>query len=241
MGLKFLIVVFLVLTSCVQDQEKKSIATTRELIEQTGANEMAETHQSLPVSIDAIDEEHVKLQAELHERYDTVLSSGYFLKYHLDGYNMIVMQWGNKKFSRTIKDEKYPGRAPSDFDFEWKNFIGMSHHIGTGGVNHYLLPKNNRDSIAIYNNPLAFDTKNSLILHRDWKHLKKNQVIVENIDTKNRKYVKLDLLDDCPHCFWADHIDSASIINKNLYIRWQTRCAYTESPQKKEIRLKLEL
>jgi len=150
--------------------------------------------------------------------YDTVFASGYFLRYTLDSTNKIIITWGNSDFKRTTKDELYPGWAPSEFKCEWNNYIGMFHSCGSPCWSHFLLPKNETDSIIFFDFPIAFDTKRDYILYRGPTY-HGNDFIVENIVSRKKQKIILDAM-SCD--FFMDGIDSVAFDSKGLYVKWIT-------------------
>lgn len=149
---------------------------------------------------------------------DTTFLTGEFIKYLKKDGN-IKIEWGNRTFKRTLKNEYDCEGAPSWVPtMRWSNskYIGLKYGCGSPCWGIIILPKNNKDSTIERMYDLQIDTLNNNMVYLDNENYDK--LIVENFETGRKTTINYKF--ECKAAFEASCIDSL-ILNKDmLTIKW---------------------
>ncbi|MCP4438468.1 MAG: hypothetical protein GY810_05945 [Aureispira sp.] len=169
------------------------------------------------------------LQLELSRLHDTLLVSGYYVKYILDDSNRVYTHWGNQDFDRSYFYDYGIEDIHEYFKIEYKDYIGL--HSWSG---HFwrikFLPKNNSDSIITFDYPICYDAKNDLIF---WKEqLAENEYTISWVGGMENKRITLDSFPEFG--FFMDGIDSVHFVDNGLFVRWKTELDFSENAKMKE-------
>jgi hypothetical protein len=156
------------------------------------------------------------IQEGISEYYDTLLLSGYYVKYVIEKDSQLYIQWGKGNKSSFLEPRDYD-EIKLQFEVEFSDYLGLKEVCGSPCWGLKLLPKKAIDTILFYSFPIAYDSKNDLLLWHQSYYGK--EYIVDNLKTKKR--IKIYLDDFSPDKGMFECIDSLSFKNKKLYIRWE--------------------
>lgn len=146
------------------------------------------------------------------------------------------IKWGNDKFTNTSYQEIDNYLLDKDkiiLDWATKEFIVLKHNSGSDTWQHIVLQLKPKQEPIFYENSLAFDRENGLVVY-EFPSVKDTILIVENIITKRKKYLGKNWT-KCSSALHHYCIDSISINNQELYLEWVTP-NYIDKPNKKEIK-----
>lgn len=147
------------------------------------------------------------------------------------------IKWGNDTFTNISTQEIDNYLLDKDkINLDWANkkFIVLKRNSGSDTWQHIVLQLKPKQEPIFYENSLAFDRENGLVVYES-SSVNDTILIAENIITKRKKY----LGKNWTKCSSAIHhycIDSISINNHKLYLEWVTP-NYIDKPNKKEIKI----
>jgi hypothetical protein len=187
-----------------------------------------------PNSTTSTEKEFNENQNSISDFYDTTLSTGYYVKYVLDKKKQVDIHWGNAENDFKLASRDYDN-LKMQFVVEYSDFIGLKGACGSPCWFLKLLPKSPKDSMKIFDYPIAYDTKNNLLLwHKTYYG---NEYRIQNI--QNNKSIRI-ILDKFPlEAGIIECIDSVSFGIENLYIRWKTALDFSDNPPLKDSIFKL--
>jgi hypothetical protein len=162
---------------------------------------------------------------------DTTLSTGEYIKY-LNEEDKVKIEWGNKTFKRTLKNDYDCEGAPSwvpTIRWSTSKYIGLKYGCGSPCWGTIILPKNEKDSIVERMYDLQIDTLNNRMVYLDNDSYDK--LIVENFETGERTQINYKF--ECKAAFTGSCIDSLILNKDKLIIKWVD---WTNDGQKKIIK-----
>ena len=169
-----------------------------------------------------------KIQADL-SRYDTLLSSGYYVHYVLNDSFELSIHWGKDTMDNAMHYGDYED-IYIWYEVEYENYIGMRSSCGSPCWGLWLLPKEDRDSILRYDYPILHDTSRNWMLWREAAY--GEEFLVSNIETGECQQI---ILDDFPEFgFFLDGLDSMAFVKEGLFMRWKTRLDFSDDAPTQE-------
>jgi hypothetical protein len=129
------------------------------------------------------------------------------------------IEWGNTKVKRVSKDD-YHFHAARRFSLEWENkdFIVLESWTGSDSRFNVILPLDSLSKESEIWNPIAFNKRKNLIAQEGYG-FSDTIVILQNIKTGKSQPI-IDKMNKCESAFNHYCIDSISIQNKEVYIKW---------------------
>jgi hypothetical protein len=168
--------------------------------------------------------EIVKQTTSLQRQYPQIDTDKIFIS---DSYYQFVrltdststVKWGNKSFSNFCKD------TSDNFFFDkeriqlkWSNnkFIAIGRGAGSDTWFQIILPLTKDADLKIYENPLATDKDNDIIIY---EYNSDTVLVAENMTTGKKQIIGTNGK-KCSSAFSHYCIDSISVSKKQLYIKW---------------------
>jgi hypothetical protein len=150
---------------------------------------------------------------------DSTLSTGDYVKY-IKKNGRIKIEWGNKKFKKTLNRDFDCNGASSWVPYiRWTTpeYIGLHYGCGSPCWGAIILPLNPTDSSFERMYEFDVDTKNNQIVYLDNSEYKK--LVVANWKTGKKTEIKIKVR--CDSAFPGYCIDSLKLQNGELYVRWK--------------------
>ena len=153
------------------------------------------------------------------------------------------LKWGNKKntfYCKTEIDNFYLEKER--LHFKWKNskFICLGRSCGSDTWINILLALKENTNPQIYENALAFDKENGIVICEGFIH-EDPPLIAENINTGEKEILGKNWTKCDVGSFYHYCIDSISVTNKELYVKWATPHKLEENPMFETKRIKLKI
>jgi hypothetical protein len=161
--------------------------------------------------------------------------TGNFLNYLFVNDSMYMLKWGNKnQFSISLDTFKIKGDGKLEIDANNQNSILLKQSCGSFCQSAVILtiPSFYEKKYLFV---IAYDLKNNLVAY--FPENDKAFIIVENYLTSKKQ--SIEITDLCPAVFKGECIDSISLIDKQLYIKWQGSNWSRKQKDTREIRIKM--
>ncbi|MBL7790175.1 MAG: hypothetical protein JNL75_10145 [Chitinophagales bacterium] len=153
------------------------------------------------------------------------------------------LKWGNKEttfYSKTEIDNFYLEKERLHFQWINKKFICLGRSSGSDIWLNIILPLKEDAKPKIYENALAFDKENGLVICEGFIHkeapLKAENIYTGETEILGKNWTKCDACSFYHYC-----IDSISIKNRELYVKWATPHKLVEKPKFETKRVKLKI
>jgi hypothetical protein len=170
---------------------------------------------------------------------DSTLSTGDYVKY-ITNIGRIKIEWGSKKFKRTLKKDFDCNGAPSwvpNIRWATRQYIGLHYGCGSPCWGTIILPLNPTDSTFERMYELDVDTKNNQVVYLDNDDYK--NLVVQNWKTGRK--TKIEIKVECSDAFPGYCIDSIKVSNGELFVRWKEFIRNKEERKETTERFKVEL
>jgi hypothetical protein len=169
---------------------------------------------------------------------DSTLSSGGYIKY-MKGNGRIKIAWGNKVFSRTLKQDFGCDAAPSWIPtVRWATpeYIGLGYSCGSPCRGTVILPLNSHDSVVERVYDLERELSRNLIVYPGGEDY--DRLTIENWVTGEKQEIRTEII--CESTFLGYCIDSLKFDIDNLFIKWDESAGQRNTKAKGDL-IKLEI
>jgi hypothetical protein len=126
------------------------------------------------------------------------------------------IEWGNNKLKRISEDYHFAFARRMRLEWENKDFVVLRGGAGTGSWFNVILPLDSLAEESGIWNPMAYNKKSNLIAEEGDAD---TIVVIRNIKTGKSQPI-IDKMNKCESAFNNYCIDSISIQNKEVYIKW---------------------
>jgi hypothetical protein len=218
-----LIIIILSLYSCSSDTQETSSLKEKETISDS-VKSVKDTFSIYP-----------EMRNILNEKNSTPENNYYKLIPTTD--STCKIEWGNTKLKRISEDYHFHFVREIRLDWENTDFMVLKGSSEMDSWFNVILPLDSQSKVSDIWNPMAYNKFYNLIVeegHGD------TIVIVRNIKT-GKSQTEIDSENSCQSPFNHYCIDSISILNKELYIKWAFPKKESGIMMEYEIRTKLKI
>jgi len=147
--------------------------------------------------------------------------------------------WGNNTLKRMFNEDLELWPAAERLFVKWSNkdYLILEYWTGSGVWTNLVLPMNKKDKVQAFNNGLCFDNIYNLL---GIEQFRDTILLVENLKTEKKQYI-VDKEHTCEGVSNNSCIDTISIKNKILYIKWVVPDNYNEKKKVYNKKVKLQL
>jgi hypothetical protein len=131
------------------------------------------------------------------------------------------IKWGNKEITNISKTDlfsNYLSKEKIDIDWANKKFLTLGRGTGSDTWINIVLPLTKGADLKFYENCMVFDKENGIAV-REWYTGSDTVLLAENIMTGEKQAIGQDWKKE-PISFYHYCIDSISISNNMLYVKW---------------------